>query len=115
MLNPGDVVTVDFPGVTGVKRRPAVVVSTTLYHTHRPDIIVGILTSQTVSATTPLDYLLQDWSAAGLHRPSAFRAFLATLPAGAAKPIGRCSERDWQAIQECLRRAIAVSTTASAS
>lgn len=24
-FNPGDVITVDFPGVTGVKRRPAVV------------------------------------------------------------------------------------------
>ncbi|MBC8447889.1 MAG: type II toxin-antitoxin system PemK/MazF family toxin [Chloroflexi bacterium] len=107
MLSPGDVVTVDFPGVTGVKRRPAIVVSTTTYHTHRPDVVVGILTSQTVSATTPLDYLLQDWRAAGLYRPSAFRSFLATLPAVAAKPIGHCSERDWLAIQECLARAMA--------
>lgn len=32
---PGDVVTVDFPGVRGLKRRPAVVVSTDLYHSHR--------------------------------------------------------------------------------
>ncbi len=28
MLKPGDVVTVEFPGIDGVKRRPAVVVST---------------------------------------------------------------------------------------
>lgn len=27
MLEPGDVVTIDFPGVAGVKRRPAVVLS----------------------------------------------------------------------------------------
>ncbi|MBM3135603.1 MAG: type II toxin-antitoxin system PemK/MazF family toxin [Chloroflexi bacterium] len=107
MFNPGDVVTVDFPGVTGIKRRPAVVVSTAQYHTHRPDVIIGILTSQTASAITPLDYLLQDWKAAGLHRPSAFRAFLVTLPAVAATPVGHCSQRDWQAIQTCLGRAIA--------
>lgn len=28
MVKPGDVVTVDFPGATGIKRRPAVVMST---------------------------------------------------------------------------------------
>lgn len=110
MLKPGDVVTVDFPGVTGVKRRPAVVVSTIEYHAHRPDVIVGVITSQVASAITPVDYLLQDWAAAGLHRPSAFRSFLATLPATAAgNPIGQCSNRDWQAIQVCLSRAIAAS------
>jgi mRNA interferase MazF len=108
MFSPGDVVTVDFPGVTGIKRRPAVVVSTVQYHAYRPDVIIGILTSQTGGATTPLDYLLQDWQAAGLHRPSAFRSFLATLPAVAATPVGRCSQRDWQAIQACLGRAVAI-------
>lgn len=112
MLKPGDVVTVDFPGVTGVKRRPAVVVSTAEYHTHRPDVIVAIITSQVASATTPLDYHLQDWAVAGLHRPSAFRVFLATLPAAAASaPIGECSKRDWQAIQARLSKAVAVPRT----
>jgi mRNA interferase MazF len=106
MPNPGDVVTVDFPGVTGVKRRPAVVVSTAKYHLHRPDVVLGILTSQIADATTPLDYALQDWAAAGLHRASAFRAFLVTMPAVAIKPIGHCSERDWRAIQLRLSRAI---------
>jgi mRNA interferase MazF len=32
-LNAGDVIVVDFPGVTGIKRRPAVVLSSELYHT----------------------------------------------------------------------------------
>ncbi len=58
MLKPGDIVTVDFPGVTGVKRRPAVVVSTADYQRHRPDVILGIITSQVADATTPLDYVL---------------------------------------------------------
>lgn len=111
MLSPGDVVILDFPGVTGIKRRPAVVVSTAEYHTHLPDVIVGILTSQTGNATTPLDYLLQDWAATGLRRASAFRSFLVTLPTAAAKRIGHCSERDWQAIQVCLARGIATPGT----
>ncbi len=111
-LKPGDVVTADFPGVTGVKRRPVVVVSTLEYHTHRPDVIVGVITSQVANATTPVDHLLQDWATSGLHHPSAFRAFLATLPATAASaPIGHCSTRDWQAIQVCLSKAIAAQGT----
>jgi mRNA-degrading endonuclease toxin of MazEF toxin-antitoxin module len=56
MPDPGDVVTVDFVGATGTKRRPAVVVSSTLYHQHRPDLVLGVLTSQAARATTPLDY-----------------------------------------------------------
>ena len=110
MLRSGDVVTVDFPGVRGVKRRPAVVVSTEEYHNHRPDVIVGILTTRTRDAVAPTDYLLQDWAAAGLHRPSAFRTFLATLPAKVATRIGHCSDQDWQAIQRCLKISIATST-----
>jgi len=31
-FKPGDIVTVDFPGVTGIKRRPAVVLSSAAYH-----------------------------------------------------------------------------------
>ena len=107
MIKPGDMVTADLPGVTGTKRRPAVVVSTD-YHKHRPDVIVGIITTQTADAIAPSDYLLQDWSAAGLHHASAFRAFLITLPADSARLIGHCSDRDWRAIQNCLTRAIAV-------
>lgn len=55
MVKPGDVVTVDFPGVTGIKRRPAVVVSTDTYHKTRPDAILGLLTSQVTAATGPTD------------------------------------------------------------
>src|SRR2546421_5729532 len=71
MPKPGDVVIFDFPGATGVKRRPAVVLSSDLYHAHRPDIILGIITSNTTAATTPTDCMLHDWAAAGLRAPSA--------------------------------------------
>jgi len=108
MVQPGDVVTVDSPGTLGVKRRPAVVVSTPTYHTTRPDVVLGLLTSQTDGATGPTDYLLQDWSTAGLHSSSAFRAFLATLPAASVVVIGHLSDRDWQEVQARLRIALAV-------
>ena len=107
MFKPGDMVTVDFPGVTGIKRRPAVVVSTEEYQRHRPDVILAIITSQVADAVTPLDYILQDWAAANLKRASAYRSFLMTTPATSVKLIGHCSARDWQEIQTRLARAVA--------
>ncbi|MDQ3930548.1 MAG: type II toxin-antitoxin system PemK/MazF family toxin, partial [Chloroflexota bacterium] len=56
LYNPGDVVILDFPGVQGTKRRPAVVLSSDTYHATRPDLIVGLITSQTTVANNPSDY-----------------------------------------------------------
>ncbi len=49
MHDPGDVVTADFPGVMGIKRRPCVVISSTLYQRTRPDVILGLLQSEHTS------------------------------------------------------------------
>jgi mRNA interferase MazF len=108
MAEPGDVVTVDFPGATGIKRRPAIIVSTDLYHRVRPDVILGLITSQTAKAVQPTDYVLQDWKLAGLHSPSAFRTFLATMPTSTVTIIGHLSDRDWAGVQSCLRQAFAL-------
>jgi mRNA interferase MazF len=110
MVKPGAVVTVDLPGAQGVKRRPALVVSTDAYHAARPDVVLAVITSQTRTATAPTDYVLQDWTVAGLHSPSAFRAYLATLPtASIVAIIGQLSGRDWLEVQARLRVALAVS------
>ena len=102
-VKPGDVVTVDFAGATGVKRRPVVVVSSDRYHAERPDIIVGVLTTNVGSATGSTDYVLEDWQAAGLHSPSAFRAYFGMSVPRAVRPIGRLSDRDWQAVLDRVR------------
>ncbi len=106
MFNPGDVVVLDFPGVTGTKRRPSVVVSSPVYHASRPDVIVGLITSQT-AALGPTDYVLQDWSQAGLKIPSIFRSFFVTLPS-ATHPtlVGHLSDLDWQGVCTCVRIAL---------
>lgn len=108
LFNPGEIVAVNFPGVTGVKRRPAVILSSAVYHTARPDVVVGLITSHTAAALGPTDYLLQDWAQAGLRVPSAFRSFFATLPP-ATNPvlIGCLSERDWQGVRTCVKIALA--------
>ncbi len=108
MLQPGDVVVADFVGATGMKRRPAVVLSSDLYHAHHPDVMLGVLTTQLGAAATPTDYVLQDWSAAGLHAPSAFRAYVGTYAASAVRVIGHLSNRDWQEVQARLKLALAV-------
>ena len=108
-LKPGDVVVADFPGVTGIKRRPAVVVSTYSYHNHRPDAILGAVTTNLSAATAPTDYILTDWAVEGLRHSSAFRAFLITLPQkDILAVIGHLSNTDWTAVRKCLRRAISV-------
>ena len=107
MFDPGDVAVIDFPGVTGVKRRPTVVVSSPVYHASRPDMVVGLITSQT-KALGPTDSVLRDWAQAGLRVPSVFRSFFATLPP-ATHPVlvGHLSDRHWQGVCACVRTALA--------
>ena len=102
MAAPGDVVTVDFIGATGTKHRPAVVGSSALYHQHRPDLVLGVLTSQVSRAITPLDNVLADWASAGLRQPSAFRAYFGMATPTAMRVIGHLSARDWEGVQACL-------------
>jgi mRNA interferase MazF len=108
-LKPSHVIIADFPGVTGVKRRPAVVISSMDYHTTVGDVILGAVTTNLTIATKPTDHLIANWTAAGLRRPSAFRTFLVTLPqSGILDIIGYLSPSDWQMVKECIRKAIAV-------
>jgi len=109
MPTPGDVVLAPFLGVNSLKDRPAVVVSSDLYHSTRPDVILGLLTTQVAKATEPTDYILQDWAAAGLRFPTAFRSNFLTIPvAQVVFQIGVLSARDWAEVQARLRTAIAI-------
>ncbi len=98
-MNAGDVIWVEFPGVVQTKRRPAVILSSSTYHNTRPDVIVGLVTSQISKATSPTDYVIADWQAAGLRVPSAFRAFIVTLPrAAVVSTIGTLAPDDWKQV-----------------
>lgn len=108
LADSGDVAVLDFPGATGTKRRPAVIVSSSVYHRERPDVIVGLITSQTTAAVAATDYILQDWAKANLRQASAFRAFLVTIPRFAITAhIGHLSRDDWQAVRERVQTALA--------
>lgn len=109
MSGPGAIVVVDFVGARLIKKRPAVVVSTDLYHATRPDVVLGVLTGKVRSAIAPTDYILKDWAAAGLRVPTAFRCYFVTVPASQVDyEVGRLSDRDWQEVQARLRAALAV-------
>ena len=95
MPMPGDVVVCDFQGVQGVKRRPAVVVSTDVYHANCADVVTAELTTQMMKARQPTSYVVQDWSAAGLRQPSVFRCYFSMAFQTHVLLIGRLTDRDW--------------------
>lgn len=104
-----DIVLVNFQGARTLKRRPALIVSTQVYHRTRPDVVLAILTTQIQGADTPTDYVLKDWKHAGLRQPSAFRAYFGTYEQHLfSGSVGRLSDRDWKEVQVRLRLAIAV-------
>ena len=104
----GDIVIADFPGIEGVKRRPAVILSSETYHAVRPDVILGLITSQTAAAIGPTDYAIKDWQQSKLRVPSAFRAFITTIPkTNISGTIGRLSDADWGEVKTRIRTALA--------
>ncbi len=104
----GEVVTVDFPGITGIKGRPALIVSTNFYHSVRSDVIIGILTSQIQDASTETDYVLKNWKGVGLHQPTALRTLLVTVPLASVTVIGQLTHRDWQEVLIRLKRSLSL-------
>lgn len=102
-MKPGDVVVAAFPGARITKARPAAVLSTEVYQRHRPDVVLGLITTQLPEPLAPTDCSLRDWSHAGLHAPSYFRLYVVTLPQGDVRVIGRLSEADWGNVLACLR------------
>jgi hypothetical protein len=70
-------------------------------------VILGLVTTQLAGATAPSDYLPLDWTACGLHKPSAYRTFLFTLPAEDVTVIGHLTVRDWDGVQTALNSGLA--------
>ncbi len=107
-MKAGTVVIADFAGATGIKRRPALVISTALYHAERPDVILTIITSQITKSNAKTDYILEDWASAGLTKPSVMRVYLGMKTPLELTEIGKLSDRDWSEVQKRLRISIEV-------
>lgn len=111
----GDIVLVPFPftDLSTAKTRPAVVVSSDLYHQVRPDLLLAYVSSQVAQAHQDLDYLIVDWTLAGLPKPSFIRPKIAALePALIAHRVGQLSTRDLVEVDRRIRRAMALTASA---
>ena len=104
--NLGDVVLVPFPFTdqTAIKRRPAVVVSSTLYHRQRHDFIFMPITSQITSRSIFGEVVIVHWKEAGLPKPSVTKPILATIERGLViRRLGKLHQEDIKSIQEALQ------------
>ncbi len=105
----GDVVLIPFPfaDLSAAKTRPAVVVSSDLYYAIRSELLLAFVSSQIAQANPILDYILHDWEAAGLLKPSFVRPKIAAIgPALVAHHVGTLSDRDLQEVNWRLRQAL---------
>jgi mRNA interferase MazF len=103
----GDVLLIPFPfsDLNAIKVRPAIVVSSPLYHNTEPDLLLAGVSSNTIAGNTAFDYVLHDWRAAGLIKPSSFKPVLTTLvPWRVIRHIGALTAVDLLAVEERLRR-----------
>jgi mRNA-degrading endonuclease toxin of MazEF toxin-antitoxin module len=99
----GDVIVGAFPGAHVTKTRPEVVLSTDDYHRHRPDVVVGLITTKTPEPLAPTDCALRDWRQAGLRAQSYFRLFPVTVSQRDVRLIGRLSDSDWELVRVCVK------------
>jgi mRNA interferase MazF len=113
----GDVVLIPFPytDLSASKTRPAVVVSSDIYHEARSEFLLAYVSSQISQANPTIDYVLADWAAAGLLKSSFVRPKVAAVePALIVHRVGALSTRDLLEVDRCLRRAMALVETALA-
>lgn len=77
----GDIILVPFPFTdqSHSKKRPAVIISSHVYNTKRPDLIIMAVTSQIKPASIIGEVIIQDWNNAGLLKPSAIKPVITTI------------------------------------
>jgi mRNA interferase MazF len=111
----GDVVLIPFPytDLSAFKTRPAVVVSSDIYHAARSELLLAYVSSQVSQANPTIDHVLADWANAGLLKPSFVRPKVAAVElALVVHRVGVLSARDLSEVDRCLRRAMALVETA---
>jgi len=101
----GDIVLVPFPFTdqSGVKKRPAVVLSSAAYNEARRDVVIMAVTSQIKSSGTFGEVIIEDWQAASLLKPSAIKPVFATIEQTLIlRRLGRLSRRDDSALRKAM-------------
>ena len=107
----GDVVLVGFvfSDEGGVKRRPAVVVSSDAYHQGRQEAIIAAITSRTDRILVG-DHLISDCREAGLLFPSVATGIIRTIKQDMiSQKLGTMPRADMQVIEGKLRLMLGLS------
>lgn len=100
-----DVVLVPFPFTdqVGLKKRPAVVVSSAAYNGQRRDLVIMAITSQVRMPLSFGEAMLTDWQAAGLIKPSVLKPVFTTLEqALVIRAMGALSSTDQATLRTVL-------------
>ena len=102
----GDVVLVPFPFTdqSGMKKRPAVVVSSAAYNVSRLDLILMAITSQIRSTKSFGEVIIAEWQKAGLLKPSVIKPVLTTVERRLIlRQLGRLEPSDRATLQQDIR------------
>ena len=106
----GDVVLVNFmfSDESGIKRRPALILSADRYHQKRQEAVVAAITSN-IERLLIGDYKMKDWRQSGLLYPSAVTGIIRTVKQEMiGRKIGALSARDLKSVQRKLREILAL-------
>lgn len=104
----GDVVLVSFifTDETGVKSRPAVIISSEAYNARRDEAIIAAITSRTDRILVG-DHLIANWQGAGLLFPSVATGIIRTIKQDMInRKLGSLATQDIVAIDDKLKQAL---------
>jgi mRNA interferase MazF len=95
-----------FADETGIKHRPAVIISSDAYHAGRQEVIIAAITSRTDRLLTG-DHLIDSWQSAGLLFPSVAAGILRTIKQDMiARKLGSMAAPDMQGVDKQLKLAL---------
>jgi mRNA interferase MazF len=103
----GDVVLVPFPFTdqSGIKKRPAVVVSSARYHADRRDLVIMAITSQLRRHPSLGEFTVAEWKKAGLVAPSAVKPVLTTIEKRLVlRKLGQLQQADIRSLRASIEQ-----------
>ena len=100
----GDIVLVPFPFTdqSGIKHRPAVIVSSDAYHRERDDCLMMAVTSQ-IRSSGSMETDITGWRHAGLIKPSVVKSVVFTIESSLIRRrLGRLNGHDCAALRRMI-------------
>jgi len=91
---------------SGIKKRPALIISDKYYHNYRQEIIIAAITSNT-ERILPGDTKIKEWQQAGLKFPSIITGIIQTLKIDIIeRKLGKLALSDFLKYQSTLRKTL---------